>query len=160
MTKCQTEIEAGDVRSEASASRITIESLSNNDYGWNKKHKSYFAAASFFICLRRVLPGRGQLWRQSCTNRSPERHSLINCRVQPERANSSLRSSDSARFVAASLTLIIRVVMVRFGLDAVINVGFSFLYFYIINIINTSQDVGLAYMPAKNLHRALPGVKT
>ncbi len=109
--------------------------------GWNKKHKSYFAAVSFFICLRRVLPGRGQLWRQSCTNRSPERHSLINCRVQPERANSSLRSSDSARFVAASLTLIIRVVMVRFWLDAVINVGFSFLYFYIINIIITCQTV-------------------
>ena len=35
------------------------------------------------------------------------------------------------------LTLIIRVVMVRFGLDAVITVGFGFLYFYIINIINT-----------------------
>ena len=97
--------------------------------GWNKKHKSYFAAVSFFICLRRVLPGRGQLWRQSCTNRSPERHSLINCRVQPERANSSLRSSDSARFVAASLTLIIRVVMVRFGLDAVITVGLVFYIF-------------------------------
>ena len=88
------------------------------------------------ICLRRVLPGPGQLWRQSCTNRSPERHSLINCKVQPERANSSLRSSDSARFVAASLTLIIRVVMVRLWIDVVITVGFG-CYFYIINIIIT-----------------------
>ena len=65
--------------------------------GWNIRHKSYFVAASFFICLRRVLPGRGQLWRQSCTNRSPERHSLINCRVQPERANSSLRCLEIGR---------------------------------------------------------------
>ena len=39
------------------------------------------------------------------------------------------RSSDSARFVAASLTLIIRVVMVRFGLDAVITVGLVFYIF-------------------------------
>ena len=63
-----------------------------------------FQINDFSYCLRRVFQ-TGSLWRQSDANRYSALRSHINCKAQPKRVNSVLRTSDNTRLVIVSLTL-------------------------------------------------------
>ena len=63
-----------------------------------------FQINDFSYCLRRVFQ-TGSLWRQSDANRYSALRSHINCKAQPKRVNSVLRTSNNTRLVIVSLTL-------------------------------------------------------
>ena len=65
---------------------------------------SAFQINDFSYCLRRVFQ-TGSLCRQSDANRYSALRSHINCKAQPQRVNSVLRTSDNTRLAIVSLTL-------------------------------------------------------